>query len=132
MTTVLTFGTFDIFHPGHEYYLREAKKHGDRLVTIIARDQTVTKLKWKQPKHNETQRKQTVEKSGIPDRVELWKLQDYYSCITDHKADVVCLGYDQSHLANWLQKFLTQHQLEVKVTRLAPFQEHIYKSSKLG
>lgn len=45
MTVVLTFGTFDIFHPGHEYYLREAKKHGDKLVTVIARDQTVKNVK---------------------------------------------------------------------------------------
>lgn len=132
MKTVLTFGTFDIFHPWHEYYLREAKKYGDTLVTIIARDQTVTKLKGKSPKHNETERKHIVEKSNIPDVVELGKLQDYYTCIFDHKADIICLWYDQSHLADGLQNFLTQNKLDVQIVRIAPFQEDIYKSSKLG
>jgi len=42
---VMTFGTFDRFHPGHEYYLREAKKLGDSLLTVIARDVTVIKIK---------------------------------------------------------------------------------------
>lgn len=25
-TLVMTFGTFDLFHPGHKYYLSEARK----------------------------------------------------------------------------------------------------------
>ncbi|MEI6711388.1 MAG: adenylyltransferase/cytidyltransferase family protein [bacterium] len=41
----MTFGTFDRFHPGHEYYLREAKKLGDTLITIVARDNTVERIK---------------------------------------------------------------------------------------
>ena len=43
--TVLTFGTFDIFHPGHLHYLKEAKKHGNCLIVIIARDTTVQRIK---------------------------------------------------------------------------------------
>ncbi len=43
--TVMTFGTFDMFHPGHEYYLSEARKLGDTLITIVARDVTVTRIK---------------------------------------------------------------------------------------
>jgi FAD synthetase len=42
---VMTFGTFDMFHPGHRYYLSEARKEGDVLVVIVARDITVEKLK---------------------------------------------------------------------------------------
>lgn len=131
MTTVLTFGTFDIFHPGHEYYLREAKKHGDKLVTIIARDQTVKNLKKYTPRNDEHTRKQTVEESGIPDKVLLGELENYYNCIIEQHADVICLWYDQRHLADWLQQFLQTHQLQVKIIRLDPFQPDTYKSSKL-
>jgi len=131
MTTVLTFGTFDIFHPGHEYYLREAKKHGDTLVTIIARDETVKNLKKYTPRNDEHSRKKTVEESGIPDKVLLGELENYYNCIIDQQADVICLWYDQRHLADWLQQFLQSHKLQVKIIRLDPFQEDIYKSSKL-
>jgi FAD synthetase len=42
---VMTFGTFDLFHPGHVYYLSEAESLGDELIVIIARDERVTKLK---------------------------------------------------------------------------------------
>ena len=35
-------GTFDILHPGHLHYLRDAKAMGDRLVVIVARSANVT------------------------------------------------------------------------------------------
>lgn len=132
MSTVLTFGTFDIFHLGHEYYLREAKKHGDKLVTIIARDETVKNLKKYTPRNDERSRKQTVEESGIPDKVLLGELENYYNCIIDQQADIICLGYDQRHLADGLEKFLHTNNLSTKIIRLQPFQEDKYKSSKLG
>ncbi len=131
MTVVLTFGTFDIFHPGHQYYLREAKKHGDKLVTIIARDQTVKNLKWSYPRNDENIRKKIVEESSIPDKVILGELENYYNCIKDQQADIICLGYDQRHLADGLEKFLHTNNLNTKIIRLQPFQEDRYKSSKL-
>jgi cytidyltransferase-like protein len=132
MTTVLTFGTFDIFHPGHEYYLREAKKQGDTLITIIARDQTVKDLKWSYPRNDEHKRKKTVEESGIPDKVVLGELENYYNCIIEQQADIICLGYDQKHLADGLEQFLKANNLDTTIIRLQPFQEDRYKSSKLG
>lgn len=41
----VTAGTFDLLHPGHFNTLNFAKKHADELVVIIARDETVKKLK---------------------------------------------------------------------------------------
>ena len=37
----MCFGTFDIFHPGHEHYLREAEKMADLMTVVIARDHRV-------------------------------------------------------------------------------------------
>lgn len=132
MTIVLTFGTFDIFHLGHEYYLREAKKYGEKLVTIIARDQTVKNLKWSYPRNDENMRKKRVEESLIPDTVLLGELENYYNCIIEQHADIICLGYDQRHLADGLEKFLNENNLSTQIIRLEPFQEDIYKSSKLN
>jgi cytidyltransferase-like protein len=42
---VMTFGTFDVFHPGHRFYLTEARKLGNRLIVIVALDSTVEKIK---------------------------------------------------------------------------------------
>ncbi len=42
---VMTNGCFDILHPGHIRYLREAKALGDRLVVAVNSDASVKKLK---------------------------------------------------------------------------------------
>ena len=38
---VMCFGTFDIFHPGHEYYLGESAKLAKAMTIVIARDHRV-------------------------------------------------------------------------------------------
>ena len=38
MVRVVATGTFDIIHPGHIRFLEEAKKLGDELIVIVARE----------------------------------------------------------------------------------------------
>ncbi len=45
MKLVFTNGCFDILHPGHVGYLREARALGDCLVVAVNADETVAKLK---------------------------------------------------------------------------------------
>ncbi|EQD52190.1 glycerol-3-phosphate cytidyltransferase, partial [mine drainage metagenome] len=42
---VMATGVFDLLHPGHLYFLTEARKLGDELVVVVARDQTARRLK---------------------------------------------------------------------------------------
>jgi len=35
---VMATGVFDLLHPGHLYFLTEARKHGDELIVVVARD----------------------------------------------------------------------------------------------
>lgn len=64
-TTVLIFGTFDIFHKGHINFIKQARACGDSnstskstaLIAVIARDKTVLEIKGKLPKNNENKRK---------------------------------------------------------------------------
>jgi cytidyltransferase-like protein len=48
---VLVFGTFDGIHDSHRYFLREAKKHGDKLAAVISQDATVQNLKGRLPEN---------------------------------------------------------------------------------
>lgn len=42
---VFTNGCFDLLHPGHLRYLKEARRLGDRLLAAVNSDETVTRLK---------------------------------------------------------------------------------------
>lgn len=42
---VFTNGCFDVLHPGHLRYLKEARKLGERLVVAVNSDETVRRLK---------------------------------------------------------------------------------------
>ena len=41
----MLFGTFDGLHEGHFDLFRQAKKYGDYLVVVVARDVNVKKIK---------------------------------------------------------------------------------------
>lgn len=131
MKKVLVFGTFDLLHPGHVNFLRQAKKHGDFLIAVIACDHTVKRLKGFCPYFNEKERLKKVKSLKITDKVILGKhnLQKKYDIIEKIKPDVICLGYDQQFFINDLPKVLKKLKLKTKIIRLKPFKPRQYKSS---
>src|SRR3989339_820475 len=120
MSKVMIFGTFDIIHPGHLYLFEEAKKLGDTLTVIVARDQTVLEVKGRAVQNNEN--------LHIADKVILGNLADKYQVIKEEKPDIIALGYDQRAFVDSLNETLDS---KTKIVRLKPFKEDIYKSSKL-
>lgn len=54
--TVIIFGVFDNIHNGHLHLIKNAKREGDKLLVIVARDKIVKKLKNKFPKQTEKER----------------------------------------------------------------------------
>jgi cytidyltransferase-like protein len=132
MKKVLVFGTFDIFHRGHEYFLKEAKKHGDFLAVVVARDVTVENVKKQGAVNDENKRASTIRKSGIASEVVLGSLGDKYEVIKKYKPDIICLGYDQKFFVDNLKEKLLQFELkDTKVLHIDSFEPEIYKSSKL-
>lgn len=129
MKKVLVAGTFDFFHPGHEYFLEEAKKYGDELIVVIARDSRVAKMKGFLPEHNEKERKAVVEKKGIADRVLLGNESNVFDIIEEIKPDVICLGYDQFMKEKDLELELKKRKIKVEVIRLNSYHPDKYKSS---
>lgn len=132
MKKVIVFGTFDIFHKGHMSFLRQAKKHGDYLLVVIARDRIVKKVKGKLPRNTERERLKTIVISGLADKVVLGHLRDMYATIKKYKPDVICLGYDQTAFVDKLEeKLLSMGMKNVKIIRLRSFRPDVYKSSKI-
>lgn len=129
--SVLTFGTFDVVHKWHEYYLREAKKLGDKLITVVAQDKNVLKFKWKLPLYDENTRKKQVEDMWIADVVIIGYGENPLKWIDEYNPQVICLWYDQSSFSTLLEEYKEKNNLNIDIIRLLPFQEHIYKSSLL-
>jgi FAD synthetase len=129
---VLVFGTFDIFHKGHEYFFKEARKYGEKLVVVVARDKTVLDVKSRRALNTEKDRLKIIKNSNFADEVFLGSLGDKYKIIKKIKPDVICLGYDQNKFTDKLKsELLKMHMGEVGVVRLKSYKPEIYKSSKM-
>ena len=81
---VLVFGTFDLLHPGHRFFLEEARKLGG-LWVVVARDSTVEKAKGRKPVRSESERLEDVRSSGLACKVLLGNEGDKYKIIEEIK-----------------------------------------------
>lgn len=133
MKKVIVFGTFDIFHPGHTYFFGQAKRLGDYLLVVVARDKNVEKAKGKLPRNSEKFRAKVIRQTKIADKVILGsKTGNYFRTLRTHKIDTVALGYDQRPTTPFLKKTLKKHRLnKVEIKRLKSYNPSKYKSSLL-
>ncbi len=131
-TKVLAFGTFDIFHKGHEFYLKEAKKYGDILNVIVARDSTVKEVKGKTPLNNESKRLAKIQSLDYVNMAFLGYEEDKYKIIEEIRPDIICIGYDQQSFNNDLKNTLKERGLNPKIVKFEKgFKPELYKTSKL-
>lgn len=128
---VLAFGTFDLLHPGHKYYLERARTYGTELVVIVARDETVRRLKGHYPVRDEETRRIAVEHLRPVVRALLGDLKQYYRVLDDVRPDVIALGYDQRHLTKNLNRELKKRRLNPRVIRIGPYRPEEYKTTLL-
>ena len=97
--TVVIFGVFDGVHDGHLTFIKNAKKQGNYLIAIIARDDMVKKLKGKFPKNNEINRRKKLSKIRDVDSVFLGDSKvETYNILRKINPDIIYLGYDQQAL----------------------------------
>ena len=128
---VMIFGTFDILHFGHFHIFKEARKLGDEVIAVIARDATVRKIKGRRSFHNENERKFILSHINLIDKVILGDKKDVYKAIKEIKPDVILLGYDQTNFADKLQENLRKNNLKTKVVRAKPLNARYYKTNKI-
>jgi len=120
MVKVMATGTFDLLHMGHIYYLKEAKKLGDKLVVVIATDSTVRKLKH-EPVTPQEIRLNLIKELKLVDEVYLGHEDDMYKIVEEIKPDVIALGFDQIHDENRIKSELKKRKINAKVVRLSEF-----------
>lgn len=128
---VLAQGTFDLLHPGHLHYLRAAKKFGTHLTVIIARDDTVKRVKQRQTIFPENMRAQLVGALRVVDRVVLGGKGNILDRVVEINPDVIVLGYDQRISAGELKQKLLERGIKCKIVRASAHNPRTFKSTKL-
>ncbi len=125
---VMVFGTFDLLHEGHRHFLREAKKLGDYLVVVIARDTTVRTFKKHEPEHNEEMRRQTIIDERLADEVVFGdEVLGTWGPIRDYQPDIVAVGYDQTRLVEKLKA--SEFGATISIVTITSHEPEKFKSS---
>lgn len=93
--TIITFGTFDIFHVGHLAILQRAKALGDRLVVGVSSDRLNLQKKQRNPIYSESERIAILRNIKDVDDVFLEKsLEEKAKYIQNYRADILAMGDD--------------------------------------
>lgn len=100
MRTVMTYGTYDIFHYGHVRLLERARALGDRLVVVLSTDEYIEESKGQKPFFNYTERKTVLESLKCVDKVVVGRnFHDREKYIDEFDVDIFTIGDD------WRGKF---------------------------
>jgi len=117
MKTVVATGVFDVIHPGHILFLTEARRLGDRLVVVVARDKTAEEKK-RRPLIPEQQRLEVVSALKPVDEAVLGDELDFIEPIRTLKPDVIALGADQEVSDAELREKISAEGLSAEVVRI--------------
>ena len=95
MTTVITFGTFDVFHVGHLRVIQRAAALGDRLVVGVSADALNLRKKDRLPVFSEAERMEIVAALKPVDEVFLEEsLEQKREYVLRYDAQVLVMGDD--------------------------------------
>ncbi len=133
MTKVLAAGVFDLLHYGHIRYLEEAKKMGGpdaELTVIVARDETVRRLKGSDPVIPEDQRRAVIEALKVVNEALLgFEDLDMDRVIQQVKPDIVAVGHDQDAMRRQVEKIKEGRELDIEIVTVGRFGENDLDSS---
>ena len=124
-------GTFDLIHPGHGFYLEEAKKlgsEGARLVVVIARESTVRARK-RVPIVPEKQRREVVQMLKMVDEAVLGSETDMFSTVLKIKPDIIAIGPDQNFDLEHLREELKKRGIAAEVVKVKGYHRSTLDSS---
>lgn len=121
----MCFGTFDVLHLGHLNYFQQAKRYGDYLIVVIARDKNVKKKII----FSEEERLKLIKQLRVVDEALLGDKTDFLKIIEQKKPAVICLGYDHQIMEKGLNEELNKRFLDPKIKRMQPYHNEKYNSS---
>ncbi|MCI2414899.1 MAG: cytidylyltransferase family protein [Candidatus Aramenus sp.] len=114
---VFVGGTFDIIHPGHIEFLKEASRLG-RVYVSVARDANSEKAKGRRPINDENQRLEVVKSIRYVYSAFLGDEKDFLKSVEKVKPDVIFLGPDQKVDVEKLKQELGKRGLFPEIVRM--------------
>jgi FAD synthetase len=134
---ILVFGTFDMVHPGHRHFFKQARAlarasrppRPPYLMVSLARDKNVKRIKGKRPAASEKVRLANIKALPEVDQATLGALGDHIPHIVRLKPDIIALGYDQIAYVRGLKTALKKAGISPQIARLKPYRPKIYKTS---
>jgi rfaE bifunctional protein nucleotidyltransferase chain/domain len=94
-TVVFTNGVFDLLHPGHVRYLRDARREGDALVVAINSDRSVRAIKGPaRPLNPASERAEVLAALECVDAVVVFDEDNPQEIISRLQPDVLVKGAD--------------------------------------
>ncbi len=113
MRTVITFGTFDVFHVGHLNILQRAKSLGDCLIVGVSSDALNFKKKNRYPVYTEQERLSIIQGIKHVDAVFIEEsLEQKAEYIKMYSADVLVMGNDWQGKFDYLSPLVNVVYLE--------------------
>lgn len=91
---VFVAGTFDILHPGHIEFLKEASKYG-RVYVTVARDSNSERIKGRKPINDEQTRLEIIKSVRYVFDAILGDQEDFLKSVERINPDIIFLGPDQ-------------------------------------
>jgi D-glycero-beta-D-manno-heptose 1-phosphate adenylyltransferase len=93
---VFTNGVFDILHPGHVRYLRDARALGDLLIVGVNSDRSVKELAKApdRPINGEAERAEVLSALAAVDAVVIFDEDTPHAVISDVQPDILVKGAD--------------------------------------
>ncbi len=117
MVKVMASGVFDLIHPGHISYLRQAKSLGDHLTVVVASDATVRRNKH-EPITPEAMRAMIVGSLKPVDEAIVGSVGDIFETVAKVNPDIIVLGFDQTFDEKDLEAKLAEKGFEgIRVVR---------------
>ena len=106
MKKVITYGTYDLLHPGHINLLRRAKELGDYLIVGVTNDSFDRERGKLNVRNNVLERVEAVRDTGYADKI---IIEDYVGQKIDdiqkYNVDVFAIGSDWRGKFDYLEEF---------------------------
>ncbi len=136
---VFVGGTFDGLHSGHLFLLSYAREQGEklarrsgrkgvRLSAVVARDESVVRIKQRHPHHNQDERRLLLASLRTVDQAIIGVPNDFIRSVRRVDPDLIVLGYDQR--ASW-ESALREAGIHADIIRCPTYEHRRLKSSKL-